>query len=588
MMHTHADKNPENVTPTQRQERESVVSTSATKSDDNSETVNFTSNHPDVIAQRKLQQMANNSTQVKQLNAIQEMANNRYQAQRAIPSLPEVHNATTIKSKSIQKKENKTGLPDQLKTGIESLSGHSMDDVKVNYNSDKPTQFQAHAFAQGTEIHIATGQEKHLPHEAWHVVQQKQRRVQPTLQMEGNININDDLALEHEADTMGARASQMKSKTVVNTISASSRMEKDSHTSNGSVIQAFGIDDRNWKSVTKVKSLKGSGGVYLLMANAEGVVVKSGGIDNNAVKEALASEIGNIEALGINTIKTIPLLTNSPEVTKQLLPTLKKLNIKAFMELGGEEMIIVMPFIEGTSVRDAGPLFQQVAPSQRHSWYYSMGRLWAFDVFISNSDRYLTGTNMGNIMISNEGVIYGIDQALGRSATSEGGIHGEAKAIQRLEDIMDGGARLTFCKEIYSNINGDLKGHDLNDEKAFCIFFEKGILAALPGIGSISMMQVMAAKAQLPGAVQGVAQEIGLGGMPGIMKAFGTTIMGVRSRPIPIPNAVPRERKTTEPTEEKQSKSKQVRSKYYSKLGILPQQREEEDDDNDTQFHMEL
>jgi hypothetical protein len=64
--------------------------------------------------------------------------------------------------------------------------------------------------------------------------------------------------------------------------------------------------------------------------------------------------------------------------------------------------------------------------------------------------------------------------------------------------------------------------------------------------------------------------------------------MGVRSRPIPIPNAVPRERKTTEPTEEKQSKSKQVRSKYYSKLGILPQQREEEDDDNDTQFHMEL
>jgi hypothetical protein len=35
-------------------------------------------------------------------------------------------------------KRNQTGLPDQLKTGIESLSGMSMDSVKVHYNSTKP------------------------------------------------------------------------------------------------------------------------------------------------------------------------------------------------------------------------------------------------------------------------------------------------------------------------------------------------------------------------------------------------------------------------------------------------------------------
>ena len=40
-------------------------------------------------------------------------------------------------------KKNKTGLPDNLKTGIESLSGLSMDDVKVHYNSAKPAQLQA-------------------------------------------------------------------------------------------------------------------------------------------------------------------------------------------------------------------------------------------------------------------------------------------------------------------------------------------------------------------------------------------------------------------------------------------------------------
>ncbi|AYL99047.1 DUF4157 domain-containing protein [Mucilaginibacter celer] len=112
----------------------------------------------------------------------------------------------------VQKKSNNTGLPDHLKTGVENLSGHSMDDVKVHYNSPRPAQLQAHAYAQGTDIHIASGQEKHLPHEAWHVVQQKQGRVKPTTQLKGNINVNDNKALENEADTMGAKALQTKVK----------------------------------------------------------------------------------------------------------------------------------------------------------------------------------------------------------------------------------------------------------------------------------------------------------------------------------------------------------------------------------------
>jgi hypothetical protein len=74
----------------------------------------------------------------------------------------------------IQKKENNTGLPDGLKSGIENLSGYAMDDVKVHYNSNKPAQLNAHAYAQGTDIHLGSGQEQHLAHEACHVVQQKQ------------------------------------------------------------------------------------------------------------------------------------------------------------------------------------------------------------------------------------------------------------------------------------------------------------------------------------------------------------------------------------------------------------------------------
>ena len=118
-----------------------------------------------------------------------------------------MNNSVSNKENPIQQKANKTGLPDNLKSGIENLSGYSMDDVKVHYNSSKPAQLQAHAYAQGTNIHLAPGQEKHLAHEAWHVVQQKQGRVTPTRQLKGKgVNINDDAGLEKEADVMGQRA----------------------------------------------------------------------------------------------------------------------------------------------------------------------------------------------------------------------------------------------------------------------------------------------------------------------------------------------------------------------------------------------
>lgn len=99
-----------------------------------------------------------------------------------------------------QKTENETGLPDNLKEGVENLSGYSMDDVRVHYNSDKPAQLNALAYAQGTDIHVAPGQENHLSHEVWHVVQQKQGRVKPTMQIQG-VNVNDYEGLEKEADS---------------------------------------------------------------------------------------------------------------------------------------------------------------------------------------------------------------------------------------------------------------------------------------------------------------------------------------------------------------------------------------------------
>ena len=94
------------------------------------------------------------------------------------------------------------GLPASLKSGAEAASGMAMDDVRVHYDSPKPAELGAHAYAQGTDIHLGPGQEQHLPHEAWHTVQQKQGRVEATTQAK-SVGVNDDSALEQEADVMG-------------------------------------------------------------------------------------------------------------------------------------------------------------------------------------------------------------------------------------------------------------------------------------------------------------------------------------------------------------------------------------------------
>ncbi len=182
-MHTHAYKSKEN-------KNQSVTNTVSQKQHNHSSTFQFIDNRPETMQMKVLQAMANNyvaKTIQKQGLEKEELLQGKFEP------------IQKKESPESGRRENNSGLPDNLKSGIENLSGYAMDEVKVHYNSDKPSQLQAHAYAQGTDIHLASGQEKHLPHEAWHVVQQKQGRVQPTMQMKGEININDDIGLEKEA-----------------------------------------------------------------------------------------------------------------------------------------------------------------------------------------------------------------------------------------------------------------------------------------------------------------------------------------------------------------------------------------------------
>jgi hypothetical protein len=60
-----------------------------------------------------------------------------------------------------------------------------------------PAGVGAMAYARGSSL-VAPGADRHVPHEAMHVVQQRQGRVaKPAVEDEG---------LEHEADEMGAKA----------------------------------------------------------------------------------------------------------------------------------------------------------------------------------------------------------------------------------------------------------------------------------------------------------------------------------------------------------------------------------------------
>jgi hypothetical protein len=246
-MTTHSAK-------TQENKNQVVVNEVSQKSTGAASTFQFADNRPETIAQRKLQNLVNSNLHAAQssgnvaqmevleeeellqgkFNTVQlkspeeeELLQGKFETiqkkgleeeeplQGKFNSIqmkaPEEEELLQGKFEPVQLKENNTGLPDYLKSGIENLSGYSLDDVKVNFNSDKPAQLNALAYAQGTDIHVAPGQEKHLPHEAWHVVQQKQGRVKPTTQMKGNVNVNDDKSLEKEADVMGAKAISIKS-----------------------------------------------------------------------------------------------------------------------------------------------------------------------------------------------------------------------------------------------------------------------------------------------------------------------------------------------------------------------------------------
>ncbi len=110
---------------------------------------------------------------------------------------------------------SKNPLDKRVQTKMENAFQEDFSDVEVTKDSSESTQMGAQAFAQGKKIHFAPGNYKPhttegqelIGHELAHVVQQKKARAIGTKQAKGSA-INEDSALEKEADEMGKKAAE--------------------------------------------------------------------------------------------------------------------------------------------------------------------------------------------------------------------------------------------------------------------------------------------------------------------------------------------------------------------------------------------
>ncbi|EPR11481.1 DUF4474 domain-containing protein [Ruminiclostridium papyrosolvens] len=201
-------------------------------------------------------------------------------------------------SNSKKQASSNMGMPNNLRAGLENLSGVDLSELKVHKNSDKPQQIGALAYTKGSDIHIAPGQEKHLPHEGWHAVQQMKGKVRSTIQMKSDLLVSHDNGLEKEADIMGSKAKKEGSKS--NTFQYP-KSPKPQSGHNAKVIQGFGFNlGKLAGNIVKKVAKAGSSGIKTV-----GKAVKHAAkVGTNGIK-AVGNIVKHAAKVGTNGIKEV-------------------------------------------------------------------------------------------------------------------------------------------------------------------------------------------------------------------------------------------------------------------------------------------
>lgn len=301
---------------------------------------------------------------------------------------------------------------------------------------------------------------------------------------------------------------------------------------NRAMVQRFGIDDRRWDQVKRVRHLGAT--AYAAEADDGTVVIKRSGAGKIAyqlgtegpVQETLAAKVGEIAAFGIKSVKTVMVQTAADEgqTIIQKLKTLGGTAENLATALEKTETFLVMEYGAGPTLEKAGETLTTAKDREQIQWFYGLGRLWVFDVILHNTDRFYAG-NWGNVIIGPGGLVYGIDQMVGFAA-SDLGKDGPATelATREVTKVIDPKKRRQFSHNIYESLHKLFGKPFAALQVPFITHFERGILDAIIDAGNIPVEALKAKQAELPKFAAEAAASLGLGGAAEMLAVFKKNI----------------------------------------------------------------
>jgi hypothetical protein len=291
-------------------------------------------------------------------------------------------------------------------------------------------------------------------------------------------------------------------------------------------VQRFGIDDRRWDEVTAVKHL-GATAYEASTAKGERVVIKQSGNgmieyrhgEEGPVQEALAAKLGEIKALGVATARTVMIETAGVE-GRQILGRLRAVGAGGLADdLAPTQVFLVMERAPGLRADKAGEVVAASSRDHQIQLFARLGRLWAFDVLINNTDRFYAG-NWGNVILGPEGSVYGIDQMVGLSASNLGAGFASEEAAAKLKTVLDAGARRHWARGTFQSLSKHMGPDVVSLEGLFVLHFERGALEGMESLGGLRPKDLLEKQAELPAFAEAAAGELGLGGAAAMLEVF--------------------------------------------------------------------
>ncbi|MFG1609517.1 hypothetical protein [Actinoplanes sp. NPDC049265] len=303
-------------------------------------------------------------------------------------------------------------------------------------------------------------------------------------------------------------------------------------------VQRFGMEDRDWKKAGTVRNL--SKGAYLIAtASGESLVVKAVGDgtlayrmeSEGAVQEAMAAKLGEINGVG-RTARTTMVQTAGAE-GKSLLSLLGKLPPDGEQLAGllrGAEVFLVMEYVPGKQLDEAAGVVAGSDRIERTMLFSGLGRQWAFDMLINNTDSFHNG-NMGNVLLGPGGRVVGVDRMIGLNASNLGKTLGSREwAAQTLVNILNPERSRRLAEEIFDSLSKRPGSGFHGFGELFVRHFTRGALECVQTVAGLPADALARKAAEMPDFAWEAVADAGLGGAEVIQDAFAGARAEIASR----------------------------------------------------------